>query len=211
MVSLSPLGGGVSILAPLQRVPIFGPVSSYKLWSLRPVGIAGQPTDLSVPAVSRSSDRRNPEGLTQSWDPSRARYFVRHVRTDDNGCWTWTGGKTWDGYGLFNIPTRGTVKAHRFAYEAINGSIPDGLEIDHLCRNRACVRPSHLEAVTRRINLLRGNTIQAAYAARTHCNHGHPFDDANTVIEAGWRRCRTCKRAANAQYDRKRQRKRDRK
>jgi len=81
------------------------------------------------------------------------------------------------------------------AYELECGPIPDGLVLDHLCRVRACVRPGHLEAVTQRVNLLRGRTIQAANAAKTHCLRGHRFDSENTYVTSlGQRRCITCKR-----------------
>jgi HNH endonuclease len=110
------------------------------------------------------------------------------------GCWLWTGGTDRWGYGRFHIGKR-TVAAHRFAYETTTGAIPDGRQLDHLCRTRLCVRPEHLEAVTCRENLLRGRTIQAANAAKTHCARGHRFDERNTkVTKLGQRRCRECNR-----------------
>ncbi|MEV4271931.1 HNH endonuclease signature motif containing protein [Micromonospora aurantiaca (nom. illeg.)] len=88
--------------------------------------------------------------------------------------------------------------AHRIAYEMKRGPVPDGLELDHLCRNRRCVRPAHLEPVTRRTNLLRGETIPARLAERTHCRHGHEFTPENTYQWRGSRFCRTCRAAAQA-------------
>lgn len=110
------------------------------------------------------------------------------------GCWVWTACLNSYGYGQFAATGR-QVQAHRFSYELLIGAIPHGLDIDHLCRNRACVNPAHLEPVTRRVNLLRGETIVAECAAKTECPVGHVYDDANTRIDRrGARRCRACHR-----------------
>jgi hypothetical protein len=87
------------------------------------------------------------------------------------------------------------VGAHRWSYEALVGPIPPGLEIDHLCRVRNCVNPSHLEPVTKAVNILRGESMSARHARQTHCKSGHPFDAENTRMTTdGQRRCRTCDR-----------------
>lgn len=120
------------------------------------------------------------------------------------GCWEWLGShfKT-TGYGLFHRPDpagvwRSTV-AHRVVYEVFVGPIPEGLEIDHLCRNRRCVNPNHLEPVTHRENGLRGESIFAKEARQTHCIHGHPFSGDNLRYKPdGRRRCMTCERAWDA-------------
>lgn len=107
-----------------------------------------------------------------------------------NGCWEWTGKRDRDGYVKLN---RGL--GHRVVYQDLVGPIPPGLTLDHLCRVRHCVNPDHMEPVTIKVNTLRGRTIQAANAQRTHCNHGHPFDAANTGrTRQGWRICRACNR-----------------
>ena len=136
--------------------------------------------------------RRNgtPDRLT-----TEQRFFSK-IRTDDDGCWIWQGGKTTGGYGHITVDSVNTM-AHRWSYEFLRADIPDGLELDHLCRVPACVNPWHLEPVTPRINLLRGNTIQAANAAKTECLRGHPFDEANTYRVRGSRECRACRNAAS--------------
>ena len=110
----------------------------------------------------------------------------------NNACVPWSGYRDSEGYGRNGGPL-----AHRQVYERVIGPIPEGLTIDHLCRNRACVNPQHMEPVSMRINALRGDTIAARKAAQTECIHGHPFDLANTRIDVnGTRRCRACNRNA---------------
>lgn len=126
--------------------------------------------------------------------PARERFWLYVTRGTDDECWNWKGGKKRDGYGNFSDDTHRTLLAHRFAYEMIIGPIPDGLQLDHLCRNRSCVNPAHLEPVTNRENVLRGVSPPAMLAARTHCNNGHPFDLENTYFRTtGGRRCKVCR------------------
>ncbi|MGI9502698.1 MAG: HNH endonuclease [Geminicoccaceae bacterium] len=85
--------------------------------------------------------------------------------------------------------------AHRVSYEALVSAIPEGLELDHLCRVRCCVNPIHLEPVTTRTNNLRGNGIAAMNALKTHCPRGHPYSGEHLyVCSRGHRHCRTCGR-----------------
>lgn len=124
--------------------------------------------------------------------------FLAKVQPLDNGCWQWLGA-TMKGYGVFRIGSRTDgsyriVKAHRFAFEHYKGAIPENLTLDHLCRNEFCVNPDHLEAVTNAVNVLRGDTITAANAKKTHCPKGHIYDLLNTGYSGNLRYCRTCKR-----------------
>jgi hypothetical protein len=89
-------------------------------------------------------------------------------------------------------------QAHRFAWELLRGAIPDGLTLDHLCRNRRCVNPDHLEPVTAVENTMRGQAPHAINARKTHCLRGHAFDEENTYVRSdGARICRACVRARN--------------
>lgn len=136
--------------------------------------------------------------------------FLRYI--DDDGdygewngtrCWGWTGSLTPSPgrYGVFHRREKKriiTMMAHRTTYELLVGPIPEGYTIDHLCKNHRCVNPEHLEPVPHGVNLLRGNTINAANATKTHCKHGHEFTPENTYIrpDTGCRMCKACNRDA---------------
>lgn len=113
--------------------------------------------------------------------------FWEKVQTGE-GCWQWTGSLARGGYGSIGFEGH-TLRAHRVAYEALVGPIPEGLVLDHLCRNRGCVNPTHLEPVTLHENLLRGEP-----ANRTHCPAGHAYTAQNTWMWHGKRKCRECGR-----------------
>ena len=132
------------------------------------------------------------------------RFWAKVDKGDGTGCWLWAAatnragqsryGKFWNGskFGL----------AHRYAYELLVGPIPEGLEPDHLCRVSACVKaiadehgPAHLEPVTHRENMLRGETIGAVNSRKTHCRRGHPFTPENTQRYGTDRACKTCRNA----------------
>lgn len=121
----------------------------------------------------------------------------------DEGCWEWEGPRDRHGYGRHG--SRGL--AHRIVYVALVGPVPEGLELDHLCRNPTCVRPDHLEPVTHAENVRRGRVGEvnrARLLGRTHCKNGHEFTKDNTyVYPNGERECRECARAyKRARYHR---------
>ncbi|KKN01702.1 hypothetical protein LCGC14_1125070 [marine sediment metagenome] len=119
---------------------------------------------------------------------SKLERFFEKVEFASNGCWQWTASFYSNGYASFLVKSRSEVGkgqnrnglAHRWAYRMFVGDIPEDLEIDHLCRNRGCVNPDHMEMVTHRENTLRGNSPSAIAARATHCPQGHVLD--------GWRR-----------------------
>lgn len=119
--------------------------------------------------------------------------FWLKVSLQQHGCWEWQAGLyNATGYGQFWLNGKGEL-AHRIAYTLINGLIPEGLAIDHLCRNRRCCNPAHLEAVTDKTNILRGVSPSANNHRKTHCRKGHAFSPSNTIINAQNRRlCKTC-------------------
>jgi hypothetical protein len=121
---------------------------------------------------------------------------IRANVAEIDGCWLYQGALQANGYALVSLgrTAEGRDYLHRVTYRDAHGEIPAGMDIDHLCRNRACCNPEHLEAVSRRVNLLRGNTITAANAAKTHCKRGHEFTEDNTRHDGRGRQCRTCDR-----------------
>src|SRR5690242_12219501 len=109
-----------------------------------------------------------------------------------DACWPWVGYLRSDGYARLDPWTY----AHRFAYELVNGPIPKGLVIDHLCRNRRCLNPAHMEAVTGIENVLRGASPWARNAQKTLCKRGHPL----IPRKDGGRHCLTCHNALRRQH-----------
>jgi len=127
------------------------------------------------------------------------------VIVDENGCWRWQRYVRSNGYGQIGVPGVGGQYVHRVAYETFVGPIPDGLQIDHLCRVRDCCNPDHLEAVTCRENLARGTGFVPVHIAKTHCPAGHPYDAENTYVRPSGtgRDCRRCKTAATTRWRRR--------
>ena len=136
------------------------------------------------------------------------RMWAKVERGGPDECWPFVGQIIPAGYGLVSMPAgSGYLRAHRLAWESVNGPIPDGIDIDHMCHNvdpncaggdsclhRRCCNPAHLDATTRRINTLRGKTLASRKAAQTHCVNGHELVGVNLYVhrQRGTRMCRTC-------------------
>lgn len=138
-----------------------------------------------------------------SWINTVDRVFRRNVEKTDN-CWIWKGYISPYGYGRLTFNGK-AQPAHRFVYEILKGPVPEGMVCDHLCRNRACVNPDHIEIVTHRVNILRGEGMSAKNVIKTHCASGHPYDGDNLFYSQGNRHCRICSRESMWRYRLRRQ------
>ncbi len=144
--------------------------------------------DLSATAIS-----------TRSWPMSKdlVSQLMKHVQvgSGDSPCWCWVGAMDGNGYG--SVRVRGqTCKAHRVAFCAHRRSIPEGMDLDHLCRNRACINPEHLEPVTRRTNTLRGNHQNVVIRRTGICKNGHDMNMTGRYYRRNGRgsQCAECSR-----------------
>jgi hypothetical protein len=124
--------------------------------------------------------------------PMMERFFEKVIFEPNCGCWLWEGTWSPDGYGYFHVEGRKMKVAHKFLYEREIAPVPEGMELDHLCKLRCCVNPQHLEAVTHAVNISRGQS--GSYNKnKTHCRNGHPYSGDNLRTTAsGERVCRTC-------------------
>lgn len=126
--------------------------------------------------------------------------FLDNICVDSNGCWIWTASRFSTGYGSYqNIHNYPQKTAHQFSYKYFKGELESGKEIDHLCHNRPCANPDHLEQVTHRVNSQRGEKGNRAYnglyeSLKTHCPKGHEYNKENTYVYRGSRFCRICDR-----------------
>lgn len=151
--------------------------------------------------MRRGADMNKPFGKRPLIDR-----FLEKTRATSSGCIEWTASTNGVGYGMFFVDWDGgrnfKMLAHRWYYEYARGPIPEGLHLDHLCRNPICVNPDHLEAVTQRENTLRGIGVAAQHAAKTECVNGHPFTGENLILRSNgvWRDCRECHRAKDRRY-----------
>lgn len=137
---------------------------------------------------------RSGRPMDPEWLSAVALVFWRKVaRGADNECWEWTASRRGGGYGQIHF-RRINRPAHRVAYELLVGPIPPGLTLDHLCRNRRCVNPAHLEPVTISEN------VRRAVGGGTHCKRGHEFTPDNVLFIPDGRKCKTCNRARQRAY-----------
>lgn len=137
-----------------------------------------------------------------SWSGLPAYLENKIIPEPNTGCWMWVGVRyVTTGYGK-TVKTKNNKSSyllvHRVVYEHLKEKIPENLEIDHLCRNRWCCNPDHLEAVTRQVNGLRGQSVPAINARKTHCKNGHELVAPNIYPNSKKRRCITCSRIGNA-------------
>lgn len=110
------------------------------------------------------------------------------------GCWEWRGTDDGRGYGVINVE-KIPYKAHRISFQLFYGHISPNLQVDHLCKNKRCVNPKHLELVTSQTNNLRSNSSSGVNARKTHCKNGHELGGENVYpssIKRGFRMCKTC-------------------
>jgi hypothetical protein len=135
---------------------------------------------------------------------SLATFERRYVQNANTGCWLWQGYLNKDGYGKFSLSGR-VYKAHQAAMVLFGRDVPQGAEIDHKCRVRHCVNPDHLEAVTHRENVRRGD-IGKWQRVKTHCKSGHPLSGKNLYVGSdGFRYCRTCRMRWAREYNRRKE------
>lgn len=125
--------------------------------------------------------------------------FWDKIETSDNECWMWTSAQWGRGYGCYWLDGRAQA-AHRVAYVALVGLIPEGLHIDHLCRTPLCVNPDHMEPVTNEENIMRGEGVGAKASRMTHCIRGHEYNQENTYYYPGRRLCKICQAMRTAAY-----------
>jgi hypothetical protein len=148
----------------------------------------------SLPPADKPARRNAAKGRRTMRPNTEDSFWSRVQCRPYEECWYWAGTIMADGYGHFCWQGK-KILAHRMMYELVNGPIPAGVVVDHLCRNRGCVCPFHLEAVTNKENALRGISFTAINAKKTHCPRGHPYDDVRR-----WRWCRRCTRRAGLLY-----------
>jgi hypothetical protein len=178
------------------------------------VSYCGQP-DCSKPVHARGVCKTHYARWLRTGDPAKVRRKVQQGPEPDRfwgfvdktgDCWLWTGSLDRKGYGSWTRPEQRKIGAHRFAYQLVVGPIPEGLDLDHLCRVPQCVNPAHLEPVTRQVNIQRGANRNRE---KTHCKRGHEFTAENIyATKAGGRGCRACRAAYFEEVKRSRARKR---
>jgi hypothetical protein len=135
------------------------------------------------------------DALRRAMEPENMGRFFKFVNIEIGKCWEWTGCKHPIGYGMFQIRSKKSGYAHKIIWEYFNGKVPEGKELDHLCRNRSCVNPFHLEPVSHVENMRRG-----ANSIKTHCPRGHKYDGFNPYRNNGFRYCIACLKQQKRDY-----------
>ncbi len=156
----------------------------------------GVTSTIPAPDVRPTRDRQNAVANAKpipQLSPEQIERFWSKVEVPEQPscCWEWTGYRLPNGYGRFMFNDK-EFYAHRVVCAILTKDPGPTLTIDHLCRNRGCVNPDHLEAVTQKVNNLRGFSSSALKARQTHCIHGHEFTPENTLLQGGKRSCRMC-------------------
>ena len=156
----------------------------------------------AVRAVASAAVPLSWPGYTRALVMDISRFFSHVEKTTT--CWIWKGCIGTTGYGCCD-KKYGDYYAHRASYKIAKGNIPYKLQIDHLCKNKKCVNPEHLEAVTQRENIRRGESISTINARRTSCDYGHQFTEQNTFFRPSWngvwyRSCKKCKADSDSAY-----------
>jgi hypothetical protein len=159
----------------------------------------------AAPRAPRASEALMVEDDTPFVDYELNHRLGDHIVLDPGGCLIWTGTMSVHGYGVMHRE-RGSRLIHRLAYQLVNGPIPEGLDLDHLCRNRACFNPDHLEPVTRGENIRRGHPFRKP---KERCNHGHLMEGDNVLVvpsghgDGHQRICRECRRKSARDWQRR--------
>lgn len=161
----------------------------------RPVALS----DWAAKMQQKSIPQLSPEQLDKFW--------YRVEVHQPSGCWQWRGTIERWGYGQFSLGKKaGKFRAHRVAYSVLIGPVPDGMQLDHLCRNNGCVNPDHLQVTTGRINTLRGYGTSGMNARKTHCKRGHELSGDNIYQYGNRRSCKLCKTVTSrAAYSRRKE------
>jgi hypothetical protein len=157
----------------------------------------GTPVPSDLPLVARIIDGM----LIDEWTQI---LLVSALEIDTGGCWKWKGNHSKKGYGFLRLTDR-PIAVYRLTYQLWRGPIPKGLVSDHLCVNRGCANPWHIEIVSNIENVMRGNGVGPKNMRKTHCPKGHPYDENNTRYTSRKnggvnRRCRTCQRKWNRDF-----------
>jgi hypothetical protein len=191
-------GAGSGVQPRLDRGEFLGTVEAQPRGSARPDEV----NHCRTPGNSVLPVELEGVGCDPLKDQVLRQKVLRQSRSTIDGCWFWEGPLTSDGrYGRLNVPRLGEQMAHRVAYRIFVGEIPEGLTLDHLCGVTRCVNPAHLEPVTMRENVLRGNAPSAQNARKTCCLRGHEFTQDNTYrFPDGRRGCRRCRKEARHAY-----------